>query len=62
MPGSSSPAKPGTYGVRPKVPDATTTLSHRNDGPSVATRYAPSRRASRVTRTPVRTGRPKRAA
>ena len=56
MPGSSRPAKSGTYGVRPNVPEATTTLSHRNDGPSVVTRYPPFSRASRRTRTPVWTG------
>src|SRR4029450_2645585 len=56
MPGSSSPAKPGTYGARPNVPEATTTLSHRNDGPSVVTRYSPSWRGSRGPRPPRRAG------
>jgi hypothetical protein len=35
---SSSPAESGTDGVRPKVPEATTTLPHRNEGLTVATR------------------------
>ena len=48
--------RPGTYGVRPNMPEATTKLSHRNDDSPVATRYLPSSPVTRVTRMPVRTG------
>ena len=48
--------KPGTYGVRPNVPEATTKLSHRNDDSPVAMRYLPSSPVTRAMRMPVRTG------